>query len=69
MGIHDDIYSDFAYDDAFKTMTVKCDELLLPFINFMFGEHYDKTARIVRGLNEHFAIRESGASEKIITDS
>ena len=25
----DNLYSDFAYDDAFRTMVVKCDELLI----------------------------------------
>lgn len=50
----DELYSDFAYDDAFRTMVVKCDELLIPFINYMFGEHYSNKARIYRGANEHF---------------
>ena len=32
----DNLYSDFAYDDAFRTMVVKCDELLIPFINVRY---------------------------------
>ncbi len=40
----DNLYSDFAYDDAFRTMVVKCDELLIPFINYMFDMNYSKNA-------------------------
>ena len=65
----DELYSDFAYDDAFRTMVVKCDELLIPFINYMFGEHYSNKARIYRGSNEHFVDKQGGAQDKRITDS
>lgn len=63
------IYSDFAYDDAFRTMAVECDELVLPFLNFMFGEHYDRSAKIIRRGNEHFLEQQGGAEEKRVTDS
>ena len=52
----EELYTEFAYDDAFRTMAVKCDDLLLPFLNYTFGEHYDSTACIVRGCNEHLKI-------------
>ena len=46
-----EMYSEFAYDDAFRTMTVKCDDLVLLFLNYVFGEHYDRSASIIRGGN------------------
>ncbi|WP_051208022.1 hypothetical protein [Butyrivibrio sp. AE3006] len=63
------IYSDTAYDDAFRTMESECDDLIIPFINHMFGEHYDKTAVIHRLRNEHFVEHEDGSSDRRITDS
>ena len=67
--MNDSVYSDFAYDDAFRTMVVKCDDLLIPFINYMFNENFTKDAKIDRGTNEHFIDAEDGAQEKRITDS
>ena len=60
----EELYTEFAYDDAFRTMVVKCDDLLLPFLNYTFGEHYDNTARIIRGCNEHLIDRGIQANEK-----
>ena len=65
----EELYTEFAYDDAFRTMVVKCDDLLLPFLNYTFGEHYDNTARIIRGCNEHLIDRGIQANEKRITDA
>ncbi len=65
----DDIYSNFAYDDAFRTMTVECDDLVLPLLNYVFGEHYDKSARIIRQSNEFFPGQQGGSQDKKITDS
>ena len=65
----EELYTEFAYDDAFRTMAVKCDDLLLPFLNYTFGEHYDSTACIVRGCNEHLIDRGVEVNEKRITDS
>ena len=62
------LYSDTAYDDAFRTMEGECDDLLLPFINHMFGEEYDKSAVIKRLRNEHFIEHADGSEEKKITD-
>ena len=63
------VYSETAYDDAFRTMESECDDIVIPFVNHMFGEQYDKTAVIKRLRNEHFVANEDGSSEKRITDS
>ena len=63
-----ELYTEFAYDDAFRTMTVKCNDLLLPFLNYTFGEHYDKTATVIREVNEHLIDRGIEVNEKRITD-
>ncbi len=63
------IYSDFAYDDAFRTMETECDDILIPFVNHFYNEHYDKTAKITRLRNEHFIEHEDQSDEKRITDS
>ena len=65
----DPAYSDFAYDDAFRTMFVECDDLILPFINYMFKEDHGSSARIIRRGNEHFIEGQGGAESKVITDS
>ena len=65
----DNLYSDFAYDDAFRTMVVKCDELLIPFINYMFDMNYSKNAQIIRNVNERYLDQQGGAQDKRITDS
>ncbi|MCR4943348.1 MAG: hypothetical protein K5986_02595, partial [Clostridium sp.] len=63
------LYSDTAYDDAFRTMESRCDDLVIPFVNHMFGENYDSKAVIKRLRNEHFVEHENESSEKRITDS
>ena len=63
------IYSETAYDDAFRTMEGRCDDLLIPFVSHMFGEQYDKTAVVKRLRNEHYVEHEDGSKEKRITDS
>ncbi len=65
----DNLYSAFAYDDAFRTMLVECDDLTLALINFMFENHYDQTARIIRRGNEHFKEKADGSDDKRISDS
>ena len=57
------------YDDAFRTMETKCDDLLIPFVNHIFGEKYDKGAVIKRLRNEEFIEHKNGSVEKKITDS
>ena len=63
------IYSDFAYDDAFRTMESECDDLLIPFINYFFDESYDRSAEILHMRNEHFVERDDQTAEKRVTDS
>ena len=63
------LYSDTAYDDAFRTMESRCDDLVIPFVNHMFGENYDSKAVIKRLRNEHYIEHENKSSEKRITDS
>ena len=65
----DPIYSDKAYDDAFRTMETKCDDLVIPFVNHMFNESYDSRAIIKRLRNEQFIENGNGSDEKRITDS
>ena len=65
----DTIYSDFAYDDAYRTMESECDDLLIPFVNYFHNENYDKTAKIIRGRNEHFIEHADHSGDKRITDS
>lgn len=63
------IYSETAYDDAFRTMEGRCDDLIIPFVSHMFKENYGKEAIIKRLRNEHFVVHENGAEEKRVTDS
>ena len=63
------IYSDFAYDDAFKTMESECDDLVIPFINYFFHKSYDRSAKIIHMRNEHFIEHSDQTAEKRITDS
>lgn len=65
----DTIYSDFAYDDAFRTMESECDDILIPFVNYFHNENYNNTAVIRRGRNEHFVEHEDHSEDKRITDS
>ncbi len=62
-------YSETAYDDAFRTMEGKCDDLLIPFVSHMFGEKYGKAATVKRIRNEQFVEHEDGSIEKRVTDS
>ncbi len=58
-----------AYDDAFRTMIEKCDDLVIPFLNYMFGEHFTENDQIIRTSNEEFSQTEDGVIKKRITDS
>ena len=58
-----------AYDDAFRTMIEKCDDLVFPMLNYMFGEHYSNGDQIIRGSNEEFSQQDGGRLKKRITDS
>ena len=65
----DAVYSDFAYDDAYRTMESECDDLLIPFVNYFHNENYGSSAKIIRGRNEHFIEGENHSEQKRITDS
>ena len=54
----------FAYDDAFKTMEMEGDELVLPLLNEMFGERYTGKETVHRNANEHFIEQGAGAEER-----
>lgn len=62
------VESNTPYDDVCRTLTVECDDLVIPLINEIFGEHYSLQDRIVRRANEHFLEQQGGAEEKRITD-
>ena len=66
---NDDIYSDFAYDDAFRTVESECDDLLIPFVNYFHNENYNHSAKIIRGRNEHFIEHANLSDQKRVTDS
>jgi hypothetical protein len=57
------------YDDAFRTMTNDCPDLLIPVINEIFGTNYSIDAKVIFGQNEHFINTMDGDLEKRITDS
>ena len=63
------LYSESAYDDAFRTMEGRCDDLLIPLVSHMFREKYGKSAVVKRLRNEQFVEHEDGSEEKRITDS
>ena len=63
------IYSNIAYDDAFRTMEGNCDDVLISFVNYVFDEKYNNTAVVTRMRNEHFIEHENHSQEKRITDS
>ena len=59
----------FAYDDAYRTMEGECDDIVIPFVNYVFNEHYDNTAKIRRLRNEHYVEKDGSDEEKRVTDS
>ncbi len=65
----DALYSDMAYDDAFRTIESECDDVLISLVNYFFNEHYDKSAVTTRMRNEHMIEHEDGSSDRRITDS
>ncbi|MBO6260077.1 MAG: hypothetical protein J6N47_04565 [Lachnospiraceae bacterium] len=64
-----DDYSFMAYDVAFRTLETECDDALICFVNHMFNENYDRTAKVVRLRNEHFVENQGKPDEKRVTDS
>ena len=63
------LYSETAYDDAFRTIEGRCDDLVIPFVNHMFKENYGTGAVIRRLRNEHYVEHQDGSEDKRVTDS
>ena len=61
--------TNFAYDDAFRTMESECDDILISLVNYFHNEDYSSKAKVIRGRNEHFLGHEDGSDSKRITDS
>ena len=59
----------FAYDDAFRTMEGECDDILIPFVNYLFDENYTCNAEIHRMRNEHYIESAGHEKEKRVSDS
>lgn len=57
-----------AYDDVFRTQTRDCPELVIPFINEVFQEHYTKEEIRYRD-NIHIMGKTDGTKERRETDS
>ena len=62
------VESNTPYDDVCRTLTVECDDLVIPLINEVFGEKYSPQDKVVRRANEHFLEQQGGAEEKRVTD-
>ena len=56
------------YDDVFRTLSVKCPELLIPLINELFQVHHPENEKIVLLQNEHFIQGRDGRTQERITD-
>lgn len=63
------LYSDFAYDDAFRTIETYCDDVVINYINYFFNENYTGNAKIIRLQNENYVLHKDHSEEKDITDS
>ena len=57
------------YDGAFRTIVNDCRQFVLPFINEVFGEHYDGTEEITFHPNEHFIDQQDEPDIRRITDT
>lgn len=63
------VESNTPYDDVCRTLTVECDDLVIPLINEIFGEDYSLQDKVTRRANEHFLEQQGGAEEKRVTDT
>lgn len=57
------------YDDAFRTLTVRCSELMIPLINEAFSENYAMSDIVLNRQNEHYSHSISRETKKHISDS
>lgn len=62
-------YRSMAYDDAFQTIAQECKDVLIYFVNEMFGERYSLKAKVEHLRNEHYDQNRNKPTEKRITDS
>ena len=63
------LYSPTPYDDAFRVLESRCEDLLIPMVNYMFGEAYDSEAVVTRLRNEHLIGITGETRNRRITDS
>lgn len=57
------------YDGVWRTAVNDCKQLLLPYINEAFHEHYDGTETIIFHPNEHFLNQQDNPDVRRITDT
>jgi hypothetical protein len=57
------------YDGAFRTIINDCRQFLLPFLNEVFGEHYDGSEQIEFRPNEHYIDQQDAPDKKRVTDT
>ena len=60
---------DNIYDKAFRMLVNKCPRFLIPMVNEIFGEEFEKGAEVILGQNEHFINEEKGKTKERITDT
>ena len=57
------------YDTVFRTLVNDCPNLLIPFVNEVFGEHFSSETPIIFHPNEHFINQTDGNLSERITDT
>ena len=57
------------FDDVFRTLLERCQKLIIPVINEVFGTKYTLDEETILLSNEHYIVESDGKSVKRITDS
>ena len=57
------------FDDVFRTLLERCQKLIIPVINEVFGTEYTMDEETVLLSNEHYIVESDGKAIKRITDS
>ena len=57
------------FDDVFRTLLERCQKLIIPVINEVFGTQYTMDDEVTLLSNEHYIVESDGKSIKRITDS
>lgn len=57
------------FDDVFRTLLERCQKLIIPVINEVFGTKYTMDEETILLSNEHYIVESDGKSIKRITDS